>query len=619
MAPMAEADFGIETFTSRTTDADDVPYTLAGGHPDKSITVFSVGIDPGENLNGTYITLPPGFIANPAAAPRCSISKLPFDSNAADTCPPGSQVGVALVKRREGGPMPWRIYNVPPERGYPAQFAFRVENTPSVISVFPRPRTESYGLTIGTPNIPSVGVTAARIELFGVPSQYGSGITDAPFLSNPVDCSAGQPTWSIAIDSAQHTGALRELGVPDLTDPDWKTASDTAPPVTGVTTRSWSSSSIPRSRPNRCSCRAASRSRPISHRACTSRSIFRRQTTQPTLSARSTRNRRRPRHPRTSRSECRPGLAVSPATADGLGACSDQDSDPAGDQVRYDNTKPVDCPNASKIGTAVATSPLLGTRDPITDEVNGAEPIPGEVFFAEAPPGGSASRRKHGWQVPPPDRAREPALRGQHQAAGHRNRRQGDRPDHDCDHRKSAVARQPPHGRSEGWSTGAPDDPGHLRRISVSSTMVPWSTPGTPDAHPTASFTVGSGPGGSGCPAGAAARPFAPSISAGHRLRFGGSFEPVQLTHRSRRRRRRSSELSISPSPRDYRRSSPGSRPALIRLSSSLLPAAVAPSRRTRSAPPLGSARSRSVPAPGAIPSSPPAGPTSPALTRARR
>jgi len=71
----------------------------------------------------------------------------------------------------------------------------------TVLSVFPQPRTESYGLTTGAPNAPAVGVTAASVSFFGIPSQHGSGNTDAPFLSNPVDCSEAEPTWSIAIDS----------------------------------------------------------------------------------------------------------------------------------------------------------------------------------------------------------------------------------------------------------------------------------------------------------------------------------------------------------------------------------------------------------------------------------
>ncbi len=81
------------------------------------------------------------------------------------------------------------------------------------------------------------------------------------------------------------------------------------------------------------------------------------------------------------------GLSISPSSVDGLGACSDHASDPAGDQVHYDSTKPVTCPDSSKIGTAVAISPLLASHDPITDEVNGAEPIPGTVYLLKPHPG----------------------------------------------------------------------------------------------------------------------------------------------------------------------------------------------------------------------------------------
>ena len=70
-----------------------------------------------------------------------------------------------------------------------------------------------------------------------------------------------------------------------------------------------------------------------------------------------------------------------------MGACSDLASNPEGDQVHYDNVKPVTCPSSSKIGTAVATSPLLAQRDPIDDHVVGAEPIPGDVYLLKPHPG----------------------------------------------------------------------------------------------------------------------------------------------------------------------------------------------------------------------------------------
>ena len=70
-----------------------------------------------------------------------------------------------------------------------------------------QPRNESYGLAVGTPNIPSLEVSFVNVDLFGIPSQHGSGSIDAPFLSNPWIARTPNPAWSIALDSVQHAGA----------------------------------------------------------------------------------------------------------------------------------------------------------------------------------------------------------------------------------------------------------------------------------------------------------------------------------------------------------------------------------------------------------------------------
>ena len=55
--------------------------------------------------------------------------------------------------------------------------------------------------------------------------------------------------------------------------------------------------------------------------------------------------------------------------------------------MRYDDTLPVSCPDASKVGTVIATSPLLASHDPKTDAVTGAKPITGDVYVIKPHPG----------------------------------------------------------------------------------------------------------------------------------------------------------------------------------------------------------------------------------------
>ena len=134
------------------------------------------------------------------------------------------------------------VYNLPPLPGYPAQFGFQVVNINTVLSVILLPRTESYGLTIGSKNVPKVkvvyfGATFCSYGAEGPPAASNckspAGTTDAPFLSNPLDCSDSQPTWKLAADSWENASTYLPSGFPDLSNPGWKTASVIAPPVTG--------------------------------------------------------------------------------------------------------------------------------------------------------------------------------------------------------------------------------------------------------------------------------------------------------------------------------------------------------------------------------------------------
>src|ERR1043166_7631545 len=158
----ADESFGLnlKTFSNRTTDEADAPYTVAGGHPYQNTNEFSVTLKGGgdgrsaEVLNGVYVNPPLGFIGNPAAATRCPIAKIASTDHPEESdCPPGSRVGTAFTtidQLGNGASTTTRpLYNIPPERGYPAQFMFKVTSVPTVISVFPQPRSKSYGLTVG--------------------------------------------------------------------------------------------------------------------------------------------------------------------------------------------------------------------------------------------------------------------------------------------------------------------------------------------------------------------------------------------------------------------------------------------------------------------------------------
>ncbi len=130
--------YAIKSFTSHTTDEAGADYTQAGGHPFQNRTVFELIRT--EQLKDATVTLEPGFFGNPAAAARCPIEKIQdpiLNSFAKLECPPSSRVGTAFAALGNLGPgiQDRPLYNMVTERGYPAQFAFRIGNTIAVLSV----------------------------------------------------------------------------------------------------------------------------------------------------------------------------------------------------------------------------------------------------------------------------------------------------------------------------------------------------------------------------------------------------------------------------------------------------------------------------------------------------
>jgi hypothetical protein len=545
---LAQADplpYEITSFSSHTTTDTEADSILAGGHPDKNVTKFSFsrvageGTYPTEQSRSIMVTLKPGFFGNPGVATRCAVADLPdtLKEGSTGNCPPGSQVGLAEFEADllgfGGGVFlgnPIALYNLIPEGGYPAQFGFVLGGYPTILSVAPLPRSESYGLTIGTANLPLVSLGYFGSTFFGVPSEHGSGNSGAPFLSNPVDCSEAEPTWKIAADSYEHSGTLLPNGFPDLGDPGWKTASATEPPVSDcgdpALTDQFARISLavkPR--------QPGGVSRADSPTGLQVDLDFP-QSNDPTDPSNTTFDPSIPQapEPKDITVKLPAGLSISPSSASGLGACSDQASDPAGDQVHYDNTKPVTCPDSAKIGTALATSPLLAAHEPVTDNVVGPEPIPGDVYLLKPHPGDlpigggnqegkfrlliQLENERYGVNFKLPGVATADPRTGQITTVF------TDNPQLPAKHITVSLKEGPRAPLASPTSCGG---------FETTSDIVPWSTPDTPDAHPTAKFAVTQGPNGSACPLSPATRPFSPTMSAGTESNAAGQSSPFVL------------------------------------------------------------------------------------------
>jgi hypothetical protein len=525
------APFKVEGFTARVTDAAGSDYTVAGGHPFEATTHFSwatyAGGSPVEDIKDVFVELPPGFLGNPAAAPRCPIEHVnPFPG---PPCPVASRVGFVELGQNggQGGPSP--IFNVVPERGYPAQFAF-VAGLNTIVSLLPtlRPRTGSYGLTISSLDADMLNFTSVTTTFYGTPSILnGFGGLEEPLLSNPVSCSGAPQESKVFIDSWVHPGRKLADNSPYLSDPNWRGATATAPQVTGCDSAALAAQFHP-----------SIEVKPHQEGAAV-------QADQPTgldvsLDFPQTND---PTNPATSFDAALPqapelkdatvalpaGVSISPSSADGLGACSDSAEDPAGDQVHYNNTKSVSCPDSSKLGTVTATTPLLAARDPETDAVTGAEPIDGDIYVlkphpGDLPPGGRSDgtfriliqleSAKNGINVKLPGTVTANKTTGQLTATFAEN------PQLPVSHVEISL---------ESGRRAPLASPNTCGTFTTTSDLVPWSTPDTPDASPSSSFDVTSGPNGSPCVSSPGARPFSPSLTAGNTSTGAGRPSPFTL------------------------------------------------------------------------------------------
>jgi hypothetical protein len=531
--------YALRSFDASSTNEAPTDYTVAGGHPYQTTNRWTfpnyfsrpyLSLWPVAEMKDASVKLPLGYFGNPAAAPRCPIGDITFFSAFFSTCPPGSQIGkigVALlgsVNYSEGF-VP--LFNVVPDKGFSAQFVFNIGGTQLSLYVVPLPRTESYGLTIGSANAARVGLQGFSATFFGVPSEHGQGNSGAPFLTNPVNCSEAEPTWRLSVDSWEQPGVTLADGRPNLSDPSWLTATEPTPPVTGCEDPALASQFQP-----------SIEVKPVQEGAATQadqpaglKTDLRFPQSNDPTDLSTVFNPKLPQspEPKTITVKLPAGLSISPSSASGLEGCSDSAADPAGDQVHYDNTVPVSCPNASIIGTATAFTPLLASRDPVDDAVTGAEPIHGEVFLIKPHPGDlSPSGDQDGTfrvliQLEQPRYGinfKLPGIITANKTTGQLTARFTENPQLPTSHLELNFKSGPRAPLATPTTCGS---------FTTTSDMVPWSSPGTPDANPSSTFAINSGPGGSACAPTPAARPFHPVISAGTESAAAGQSSPFVL------------------------------------------------------------------------------------------
>jgi hypothetical protein len=357
----AYAGFEITDFGGSATDSTGARLSQAGAHPDVTTEIrfktrpFDGREIPDENVKDVAVDLPPGLIGNPQAVPRCTDELMENTGREVSACPLESAVGTASVQTTSGGGFTVAVYNIAPPVGVAARFAFNINRV--VVNIDAKVRTVPDTVVSATVRGASqtLSVYSVKLTLWGAPADPanddergacadapvpdGCPSTEAvvPLMTSPTSCS-GQPLrTAMTADSWQNPGTFRTAAFDTDFDgfPIKSEGCDRVGFTPAIeTTTSTTTADAP---------------------------------TGLDVDLRSPQNLQNPggigsAHLRDATVTLPEGLTVNPGSADGLQACSDT-------QLNIGNEGAVTCPNASKLGTAKVTTPVL------------AEPLDGEVFL----------------------------------------------------------------------------------------------------------------------------------------------------------------------------------------------------------------------------------------------
>jgi hypothetical protein len=203
-APAARAEFGFSDLRVSFTEADGAAVEQAGSHPyvwtiDLGLnTVFDpvFGEVSDQDIKDLRIVLPPGLVGAPALLPRCSQDDFSSDSCAAETVV--GEIALSTNNDEAAGDV-FPVYNLEPPRGSAVELGFIAVHVPVKIRIGIAP-DPPHNLVASIVNAPqAASFFSATLKVFGVPG-------GVPFLTMPRRC--GSPLTSVfAADSWQQPGA----------------------------------------------------------------------------------------------------------------------------------------------------------------------------------------------------------------------------------------------------------------------------------------------------------------------------------------------------------------------------------------------------------------------------
>jgi hypothetical protein len=364
-APGAHAAFGIApgSLNAVAEEEDGLPDLRAGSHPFAYSLHFDLNTDSQGNTEGgqmrdLLIEAPSGLVGNPRAVPACSRQTL---EGGKEGCSNSTQVGVLVAIVAKLGQIVTPIYNITPPTGAAVEFGVNAKTQEFLVQQFGSVRTENpqgeseYGVNVFAPNLP-VQVTSVTATIWGMPADPGhtpergpdskgggfpSEAPLLPFLTLPASCLA-PPSITVAVDSVLNPGAYVRETAP------MKDAAGNPLTLAGC-------SSVPFN--------PAATATPSTEQADSSSGLaFELSLPNEGLL---TPGGVAETQPEKTEVIFPQGIAANPSAAGGLVGCTEAQYDAA------DGEPGTGCPQASKIGTLVAKSPVL------------EEAIEGSVYLAQ--------------------------------------------------------------------------------------------------------------------------------------------------------------------------------------------------------------------------------------------
>jgi hypothetical protein len=231
--------FDISNFAFDAAAATGEASSQAGGHPWTVTAVLGTPLafsPPGDNehfttvrnLKTVSVELPAGFVGYPPTVGQCTQAQLNSQS-----CPAESQVGSFAVI---GGGFTFgeftftgdpstsccsAVYNITPQRGYPAEFGFTFAGIPVYLYAMLVHTPHGYRLQISSPGIPAELETAdVSVTFFGDPGAFNGSESSDAFLTNPADCDASEHPSRASVEAWEAPGqvASRETNAyPEVT------------------------------------------------------------------------------------------------------------------------------------------------------------------------------------------------------------------------------------------------------------------------------------------------------------------------------------------------------------------------------------------------------------------